>query len=152
MTPKTLRSAAIALLCCSSLLPAQEKGSWRAASTTAKSITGDVAFAGQKLIINFAAFTIAQLRELTPDEVSAAFNADRDGGGTGNLYRLEIPADRRFLHKNTLCGSEDTQYMATYVLGHNLQIAFFSGAKMPTLSVDALANATNLCGTFSYVR
>ncbi len=34
---------------------AQEKGLWRAESSTAQSITGDVAFSGEKMSINFRA-------------------------------------------------------------------------------------------------
>jgi hypothetical protein len=56
------------------------------------------------------------------------------------------------LHKNTLCGSDDAQWMATYVVGKDLQIAFFSGATMPVFTIDALANNPNLCGTFTYTR
>ena len=131
---------------------AQEKGNWRAASSTAKSITGDLAFSGEKILINYSGFTVAQIRVLEPAEASAAFDTDSGAGGSGNLYRLSIPASKRFLHHNTLCGSEETQWMATYVAGHSLQLAFFSGASMPVLTPEALGNATNLCGTFSYVR
>jgi len=51
-----------------------------------------------------------------------------------------------------LCGSEDTQWMATYVLGKTLEIAFFSGPKMPVFTMDAMENSTDLCGKFSYAR
>ena len=132
-------------------LPAQEKGYWRASSTTARSITGDVALSELKLTIDFAAFTIAQIRDLKPAEISAAFAESAPGGG-GSLYRLSIPAKKVFLHKNTLCGSEDTQWMVTYAAGRSLQIAFFSGESMPVLTMEALGNSTELCGTFSYVR
>jgi hypothetical protein len=80
------------------------------------------------------------------------FPSEGAAGGSGNLYRLRIPGDKRFLHKNTLCGSEDTQWMATYVVGHALHLAFFSGQKMPVFTTDAIANTTDLCGTFYYVR
>ena len=130
---------------------AQEKGYWRAASNTATSITGDVAFAPDRVTINFARFTVAQIRSLTPDEVKAVFDPEQ-AGGSGNLYRLEIPAEKRFLHKNTLCGSEDADWMVTYVAGKSLQIAFFSGMKPPAMTIDAMNSSTNLCGTFSYVR
>jgi hypothetical protein len=149
---KLFRPLLVLVFSCTALVSAQEKGQWRAVSTSARGVTGDIAFSGEKLIINFSAFTIAQIRELTPDEISAAFNADRDAIGSGNLYRLEIAGDKRFLHKNTLCGSEETQWLATYVKGRDLQVAFFSGSKMPALTVDAFANATNLCGTFTYTR
>ena len=124
----------------------------RAASTTAKGITGDVAFSDIKISLNFSSFTLAQIRTLTPAEAAAAFNAAPDTEGSGNLYRTSIPAEKRFLHKNTLCGSEETQWVATFVSGHSLQLAFFSGAAMPSLTPEALANTTSLCGTFSYIR
>ncbi len=131
---------------------AQEKGTWRAESTTAKSITGDVALSGEKLAINFSSFPIAQIRLLKPAELSAAFDADSGAGGSGNLYRLSIPGSKRFQHHNTLCGDEETQWMVTYANGDRLQLAFFSGATMPVLTLDALANNVSLCGTFSYTR
>jgi hypothetical protein len=65
---------------------------------------------------------------------------------------LDIPGATKFLHKNTLCGGEDTTWMATYASGKSLQIAFFSGAKPPVLTIDALANSTDLCGTYTYQR
>ena len=134
-------------------LPAQEKGEWRAASNTAKGVTGDIAFLGQKIAINFSGFTVAQIRELTPAEVSALFNAEATTDvAPGNLYRTSIPAEKKFLHKNTLCGSEETQWIATFVAGHTLQLAFFSGLAMPVFTPDAIANATSLCGTYTYVR
>ena len=130
---------------------AQEKGTWRAESTTAKNITGDVALSALKLAINFSSFPIAQIQSLKPAEMSAAFDAE-SGVGSGNLYRLSIPASKRFSHHNTLCGDEETQWMATYAAGDRLQLAFFSGATMPVFTLDALANNVNLCGTFSYTR
>ncbi len=131
---------------------AQEQGAWRASSKTAKGITGDIVLSNEKLAINFVAYTIAPIRALTADELSAAFDADRSALGQGNLYRLRVPADKVFLHKNTLCGTEETEYMATYVQGRTLQIAFFSGEKAPTLTLEALANTTDLCGTYTYTR
>ncbi len=132
--------------------PAQEKGQWRAANTTAKAVTGDVLFTDTKIVLNFNGFTAAQIRTLTPDEITALFHTDATANGTGNLFRTDIPGDKRFLHKNTLCGSEDTQWAATYVSGHSLQMALFSGAAMPKLTPEELANTTTLCGTYSYVR
>jgi hypothetical protein len=131
---------------------AQDKGYWRAASSTAASITGDIAISGAKMQINFNSFALAPIRSLTTSEVAAAFDADVNGNGTGNLYRLTVPAAKRFLHHNTLCGTEDTQWMATYVEGKTLQVAFFSGASAPVLTMDALANSTDLCGTYTYVK
>lgn len=138
-------------MCCVAAL-AQERGQWRAASTTARGVTGDVAITETKLMLNFSGYTIAQIRSLTPAEASALFHGDETADGTGSLYRTDIPGDKRFLHKNTLCGSEDVQWVATYVSGKTLQLALFSGSAMPKLTADDLANATNLCGTYSYVR
>jgi hypothetical protein len=153
MLPKTLQKAITgSLLLCCLTLAAQEKGIWRAESSTARSITGDVALSGEKISINFSTFTMAQIRTLDKTETSAAFDAVSTPDGTGNLYRLSIPGTKKFLHKNTLCGTEDTQWMATYVSGKTLQLAFFSGEKSPIFTLDAMANSTDLCGTFSYVK
>ena len=149
------RSVALFAVCglvCSSSLLGQESGQWRAASNTAKGVTGDIAFAGQKIVINFSGFTVAQIRELSPAESAALFPSAGAATPPGNLYRTSIPAEKRFLHKNTLCGSEETQWVATLVSGHSLQLAFFSGPAMPAMTPDALANATDLCGTYAYVR
>jgi len=144
--------ATIVLLSCSLSLFAQDRGYWNAASTTAKAITGDISIGNNKVTINFTSFTLAPARTLGPAEVAAAFDADVNAGGNGQLYRLNIPADKRFLHHNTLCGTEQAQWMATYVSGRTLQVAFFSGDNPPVLSVDVLANSTTVCGTFTYAR
>jgi hypothetical protein len=130
----------------------QERGMWHAASSTAHAVTGDVAFSDAKLTINFASFTIVQVRALKPAEISAGFDADSNAGGSGSLYRLSIPAATKFQHRNTLCGTEDTQWMATYVSGRSLQIAFFSSRNVPVFTVDAIGNSTDLCGVYSYAR
>jgi hypothetical protein len=131
---------------------AQEKGNWRAASSTAKSVTGDVTLSDEKISINYSDFPIARIRNLEPSEMSAAFDADNNVGGSGSLYRLSVPYSKKIMHRNTLCGSEDIQWMATYVAGRSLDLVFFSGQKAPVFTPDAIANSTDLCGTFSYVR
>ncbi len=130
---------------------AQESGPWRASSSNARAITGDIFFAPTKLSINFTSFTIAQIRSLQTPEAIALFNPDTPTGG-GNVFRVNIPAEKRFLHKNTLCGSDDTQWIVTYAQGRELEVAFFSGSTPPVLTVDGVNNNTNLCGVFSYVR
>lgn len=130
----------------------QDKGYWRAASSNASAITGDISISDTRLTINFTTFTIAQIRKLNAAEVAAAFDADSNSGVSGELYRLNVPATKRFMHHNTLCGSDDTQWMATYVEGRNLHVAFFSGDNMPVLSAEALNNSPDLCGTFTYAR
>jgi hypothetical protein len=134
---------------------AQEQGAWRPASKSAASITGDIVFGGDKMSINFFSTTVAQIRPLKQDEILAAFDtSDATSGstGTGHLYRLSIPAEKKFVRKNTLCGTDETQWMATYVSGKNLKIAFFSNANPPLFTAEALANNPNLCGIFSYTR
>ncbi len=99
-----------------------------------------------------SAFPIAQIRKLDPKEISAAFDGVDAATGSGNLYRLSIPAAKKFLHKNSLCGAEETQWMVTYVSGRSLQLAFFSGATPPLFTSEAIANSTNLCGTYTYAK
>jgi hypothetical protein len=130
----------------------QDRGYWQAASNTAASITGDISISETKLSIDFRGFPIAPIRSLKPAEVSAVFDADANSAGPGTLYRLKIPADQRFLHKSTLCGVQDTQWMVAYVAGKSLQVAFFSGEEVPEFTFDAIAHSPNLCGTYSYVR
>jgi hypothetical protein len=123
-----------------------------AASNSANAITGDIAISETRLSINYIGFLIAEIRKLGPAEVSAVFDADVNAGGNGTLYRLNVPAAQRFVHHNTLCGTEDTQWMATYVEGRTLRVAFFSGSKMPVFTFEALSNSTDLCGTYTYTR
>jgi hypothetical protein len=139
------------LACCVSAA-AQELGPWRAVNSPAESITGDVAFSDTRLAINFSSFPIARIRDLQPGEVSAVFDADSSAGAHGSLYRLSIPAAKKFMHRNSICGSEDTQWVAAFVAGRNLHLAFFSGQTMPVFTPEAIANSTDLCGTFLYGR
>ena len=142
------------LSCC---LPAtaQEKGRWQPLSTTARGITGALAFSEERLTISFLKFPIAEIRDLTPAELQVIATPDARGKNSapaGHLYRLSIPAEQRFLNRNTLCGGEETQWIATAVQGKTLQIAVFSGAQMPILTAEAMSSATTLCGTFTYGR
>jgi hypothetical protein len=139
------------LVCCITAV-AQDKGYWRATSSTARSITGDVTLSDEKLSINFLSFTIARIRSLEQAEASTLFDAEGTGGGTGSLYRLNVPASKKFLHKNSLCGSDDTQWMVTYVAGRSLQLAFFSGQKPPVFTPEAIADSTDMCGKFGYMK
>jgi hypothetical protein len=149
----TITGVFAGLLCFSSLFAsAQDKGYWRATSSNATAITGDLGITDDRLSINFIAFTLAEIRKLEPAESVALFSAENGVPGNGFLYRLNVPAAKRFLHHNTLCGSEETQWMATYATGRELRVAFFSGSKMPVLTPDALANSTDVCGTFLYGR
>jgi hypothetical protein len=148
----TLKIFTTALLLLSVATQAQERGYWRAVSNTARSITGDVALSEEKLTLNFWTTTISHIRALDAAELSAVFDTDSNANNSGSLYRLNIPAEKKFLHKNTLCGSEDVQWMVAYAVGNSLQLAFFSGEKPPVFNFDAIANSTDRCGTYSYLR
>jgi hypothetical protein len=131
----------------------QDRGYWRAASNTAANITGDITISDAKLIINFRTFPLASIRSLKPAEVSSVFDVDVNTAHEGALYRLNVPGSLRILHRNTLCGSDDTQWMATYLSNpKTLQVAFFSGEEAPVFTFDAISHSTRLCGTYSFVR
>jgi hypothetical protein len=144
--------AAVLSLACCVTAAAQDLGYWRAASKTAQSITGDVALSEAQISINFSNFAIVRARDLLPAEISSVFDADSNANITGRLYGLSIPGTKKFMHKNTLCGTEDARWLVTYVDGQSLQLAFFSGTKAPTFTPDAISNSTDLCGTFTYTR
>ncbi|HET7104156.1 MAG TPA: hypothetical protein VFI20_08715 [Terracidiphilus sp.] len=150
---RILRIAVIMLVAGFSIsCAAQDKGYWRAASQAASSITGDITIANSRLYINFLGFPLAPIRTLTPEEAASAFDADINQGLTGRLYRVNVPASRHFSHHNTLCGSEDTEWLATFVSGNTLQVAFFSGSAQPVFTFEAMSNSMNHCGTFTYDR
>jgi hypothetical protein len=132
---------------------AQDGGYWRASSENAKSTTGDLGIGSLKLTIDFQYFTIAQIHGVDAAQARAVFDVDAaEGAVVGNVYHLSIEPGKKFLHKNTLCGGEETQYMVTAVVGKELHVAFFSGAAMPELKAEAIMSSTNLCGTYTYVR
>lgn len=147
-----LKAFAASLLICTLTAAAQDKGYWRAASNTARSITGDVNLADEKISINFAVFPMVKNRNLEKAEIGALFDADTNTPADASLYHLNIPAAKKFLNKNTLCGAEDAQWMVTYVSGRSLRLAFFSGPKPPVFTFDAISNSTDICGTFAYAR
>lgn len=157
LEPMTQRRLLCTALACASLFTlssaAQESGYWRASSSSAKSTTGDIQFTPRKISIDFSNFTLAQIRALTPAEASALFSADPSANGSGNLFRVDISSSKKFLHHHTLCGDSDTDWVVTYVQGHTLQVALFTGAAIPALTPDALNNGTTtVCNTFTYVR
>lgn len=150
---RSIQLAAIVLLLAGgSIATAQEAGLWRAQSANARSITGDVGLSSDRITIDFFTFTMARIRALEPAEMSAAFDADASAPGTGNLYRVSIASSKQLLRHNTLCGSDDTQWMATYIVGRTLHLTFFSGATPPVFTLNALANSSDLCNTFTYTR
>ena len=140
------------LTLCSFALAAQDRGYWRAASSNAASITGDVALSNSRVTINFTTFPFVEVRRLKSAEVSSVFDADVNAGIEGTLYRLNVSASKRFLHRNNLCGEQDTHWMATYVAGKSMQVAFFSGDSEPVFKFGVIQNSPALCGVYTYVR
>ena len=140
------------MVCLAAARAQEDRGLWSATSTNAHAITGDIAIAEAKVTLNFATFPLAPIRRLKPVEVSAVFDADVNAGIEGTLYRLHVPPGKYIVKKNTLCGGEETQWMATYVTGHSLKVAFFSGDDMPVFTFDAMQNTRALCGSFVYGR
>jgi hypothetical protein len=152
MTKGLMIAAALVFLAGSISVFGQDKGYWRAASSNANQTTGDIVISESKLTINFLGYSLAPIRKLTQTEAGAAFDVDVNAAGGGEMYRLSVPGDKRFLHHNTLCGSEETQWMVTYVEGSTLHVAFFSGGTMPVLTGEALSSSSEVCGIFSYSR
>lgn len=143
-------TAGLAMASCMSVT-AQELGYWRAASSEAKSVTGDVAFSDAKLTIYFSNFDIVRAGDLDSAQVSSVFDVDSNNtANKGHLYKVNIPGAKKFLHKNTLCEGEETQWIAAYVEGRTLHLAFFSGEKIPVFTLDAISNSSALCGRYSY--
>jgi hypothetical protein len=150
---KLLRTFAASLLfTCLIAARGEERGYWRAASNSARDVTGDITLADEKLTINFSTTAISKARALEPAEVSAVFDTDAATAGAGSLYHLNIPAAKKFLKKNTLCGAEDVRWMVAYASGNTLQIAFFSGDKPPVLTFEAISGSADRCGTYTYVK
>ena len=132
---------------------AQDTGYWRASSENAKSTTGDIGLGTLKVTINFGLYTVAQIHTVDATQARAVFDIDApEGAVVGNLYHLSVEPGKKFLHKNTICGNEETQYMVTAVVGKELHVAFFSGSAMPELKAEAIMNSTTLCGTYTYMR
>lgn len=141
-----------AALLLSSTAGAQDHGYWKALSTTARGVTGDISLSDEKLTMYYSPIVIAEIRPLTSEESAAVFDLQPGDSGMGKLYRLNVPAKKTFSHHNTLCGADDTQWFLTFVSGKMLQTAFFSGSQMPTLTKEAVGNTTTLCGTYSYSK
>lgn len=146
-----LNAAMVLMLVCSAHAQ-EDRGLWSAASTNAHAVTGDITIGEAKVTLNFIVFPLAVIRRLKPVEISAVFDADVNAGIEGTLYRLHIPGGQNFAHKNTLCGGEDAQWMATYATGRTLRVVFFSGDDMPAFTFDAMQSANTLCGKFTYGR
>ena len=100
MKRETFLSAIVGLvLVCCMTAAAQDQGYWRAASSTAKSITGDLALSDEKLSINLTSFTIARIRALEQAEATALFDPDGTAKGSRQSVSAIVPGEKKFLHK-----------------------------------------------------
>lgn len=131
---------------------ARDLGYWRTAGSMASTVTGDIVIRRSQFTIDYITFPLAPIRALKPQEVSAAFGVVAQPGISGMLYRLRVPATQRFQHKNTLCGDEEAQWMATYARAKKLEVAFFSGDRMPVFTFEAMQESQARCGVFRYKR
>ena len=142
----------VGVVCGAAQANAQDNGRWRAADRRTEIMTDELTIAPMQLTIYESKFPMAPVRKLTPVEVGAVFDADTNAGIGGNLYSLHVPPGVYYTGGSPLCGNEFIRWMATYVRGRTLQVAFFSGDDMPVFTFDAIANSTARCGTYVYTR
>ena len=91
MTIRSLFAAVTLALILPLVLVAQDKGEWRAASSNAAAITGDLVLSNTQLTIDLTTFNMASIRAITPAEVSAVFDEDVNTARNRPLYRLSTP-------------------------------------------------------------
>ena len=142
----------VGAVCGAAQANAPDNGRWRGASNQTVTMTGEITIAATRLTIYTTKFPLIPLRKLTPVEVSAVFEADVNAGISGNLYSVHVPPGVFIAGGSPLCGSEVIKWMATYVSGRTLRVAFFSGDDTPVFTFDAIANSTALCATYVYTR
>ena len=131
---------------------AQDTGHWRSATHRTEVMTGELTIAPENVTIYQSKFPMTFVRKLTPAEVGAVFDADTNAGIGGKLYSMHVPPRVYYAGGDLICGNEFIRWMATYVAGRTLQIAFFSGDDVPVFTFDTIANSTALCGTYVYTR
>ena len=130
-----------------------------AVSTTAMGITGDVGFSDTKLKIRHRIYPLTLVHSLSNSELLDAAKlfsfvgtpTERDGF----LFRTSIPRNAPMEGRNTACGSKDVTWLLVEIIGKNrdsLNIAFFSGSKVPDISPASIDTSTDLCGTYSYEK
>jgi hypothetical protein len=125
---------------------------WSATSTTAMSITGDVAISPADLTMADADYPLTHVATVPAQQRAAIgqFIAVPEPSAA-DLYRIKIPAARKLHNGNTLCGGDEvTWLLAVSGSGPTMALAFFSGTAQPSLNANALSNNTALCGTFTY--
>ena len=127
-------------------------GHWSAKTDRTRDMTGDLTITPGMLTIYQSKFPLARVRKLTPAETGAVFDADTNARIGGDLYRLHVPPGVYYTGGDLLCGREVIRWMATYVSGRTLQVAFFSGDDAPVFTFDAVSNSTAMCGMYIFSR
>lgn len=126
-------------------MPWQEDASFEAYSTTAESVTGDIAISGSE--------SEKVLSLSTGDEIGLSFVEDRSSGWNlndnevwpGGVFAIdEDPGP--LVNGNSFCGAEAATYLVFTPLDDTLlQMAVFSGEAPENIE------SPGLCGTFNYI-
>ena len=128
---------------------------WRADTTTAQGITGDIRLGKDQLAIGARVFPLAFVRDLTRAE--AAETADLIGASgpvAGGLYTIDIPAGTTFRNGNVLCNGATTRIIAverTESARRRLDLVAFEGDREIYFSGWKTVTG-HVCGTFGYSR
>lgn len=126
---------------------------WTAASTTAMSITGDIAITPKGISFARKTFKIRLVREIDKAHLDDAGRIADAGESppSARLYRILIPRTTILLNKNTMCGPHDAKWVLAVYGNRALSLAFFSGGTEPNLDYQSVAVSHDLCGTYSYI-
>ncbi len=130
------------------------EGTWAAASRTAVSITGNVAFTSNKLTILHKDFPLTLVREIDRQhlaEVGKIVDYLRPPS-SARLYRTLISRRSILVNGNTICGpNADAKWILAVADKNELSLAFFSSDSEPKLDYGTVSTGHDLCGTYSYV-
>ena len=126
---------------------------WTAASTTAMSITGDIAITPESISFAHKTFRIRFVREIDKAHLDDAGRIADAGESppSARLYGIQIPRNTILLYRNTMCGPHDAKWMLVVYGNRALSLAFFSGETEPNLDYQSVAVGHNLCGTYGYI-
>ena len=133
---KQILSAVFGLLVASAAPALAEGDRYRAFSTTAESITGDISM--DDFSITFANGEELKFSALLGDHFIV------DGQRVNaSVYSVETPSDPELENGNRLCGAGDVSYLATWSGGEGLTVvAVFTGDEPPESSDEMCASYT----------
>ncbi|CAN7561413.1 hypothetical protein [Aminobacter aminovorans] len=136
MNTKRILPAMLGLLVATTAPVLAEGDRYRAFSTTAESITGDISM--DDFSITFANGESLKFAALLGDH----FVVDGERVNA-SVYSVEDPADPELENGNRLCGAGDVTYLASWSGGDGLTIvAVFTGDEPPESSADMCASYT----------